>query len=321
MIVSRDVEISDVVWYRIGGRARYLLDIRCRADLCDAIEFIERTHPSRVLIIGQGSNLIMPDGYFDGAVIRVATSTSHAVRHYGDGRIEVFGGTPVNDVALRALDDGLTGLEWAGGLPGTVGAAVRGNAGAFGREIEQTVQQVEVVSFGQSGCHVQTIDRKDLMFSYRESRLKCERERIVSTVTLQLSQADASAVEAARSEYYRNIAYRRIRHPMEFPNCGSVFKNLAGEPVISRVLDCWPDIEQKVRSDWHGKVAMGYVIGRLGMAGMRTGDAQISTKHHNFIVNRGHATAHDVKSLISQIQESVERVLGIVPELEIAIID
>jgi UDP-N-acetylmuramate dehydrogenase len=321
MIVSRDITLSSVLWYRIGGPARYLLEVRDRDDLSRAVEFVEQQRPARVLVIGLGANLLMPDHYFDGAVIRIAEDAASAIEHLDGERITVFGGALLSDLALRALDQGLTGLEWAGGLPGTVGAGVRGNVGAFGGEIEQTFQQAEVITFGEQGCQVATLNHAQMNFSYRESRVKREPHRIVAAASFDLRRAGEESVALAKQTHQHNIDYRQARHPMEYPNCGSVFKNLAGDAKVMRILAQWPDIEQKVRTDWHGKVSMGYIIGRLGLAGKRVGGAEISTKHHNFIVNLGSATSSDVRTIIRAIQDVVAETFGLVPEVEIEIIE
>lgn len=322
MRIARDVALSDVLYYRIGGPVRALLEVHNADDLQRAIEFVERDRPARLLVVGLGSNLLMPDGYFDGAVIRISAGADASIlRTDGSTQIEVFGGALLSDFALLSLDRGLTGLEWAGGLPGTVGAGVRGNVGAFGGEIEQRFRSAEVIIFDE--CHTRSLrlEHAKMDFAYRESWVKHQRNAIVASVCFDLLPASSHEINASKAIHQRNIDYRQARHPMEYPNCGSVFKNLAGEEQVGRVLNVWADIESKVRTDWHGKVSMGYIIGRLGLAGKRVGGAEISTKHHNFIVNLGDARASDVRALISGIQETVFETFGLTPEVEIEIID
>lgn len=320
MIVHHNMPLSNVVWYRIGGPARYILDISNTADLNQAIEFVQRFRPAQVMVIGSGSNLVFPDGPFDGAVIRMTSGKNMTIRPQGE-RIEVFGGSQLDDLVRGALDERMLGLEWAAGLPGTVGAAIRGNAGAFGGEISQNFYRAEIVIFDDHGSQTQTFDRSDLLFSYRESRVKHQRNWIVANATFQLQPGTPSAVEDARSVYRQNVHYRRRRHPIEYPNCGSVFKNLDEGPVINQVLAQWPDAEEQVRTRWHGKIPMGWVIGRLGLAGLRIGSAQVSEKHHNFIVNLGGATSFDVRTLIARIQDVVEKTFDFVPVLEVDLIE
>jgi UDP-N-acetylmuramate dehydrogenase len=319
--VTRDVALSKVLYYRIGGPVRALLEVHDADDLRRAVDFVERERPSRLMVVGLGSNLLMPDGYFDGVVIRISANAGASILRVEDGQIEVFGGAILSDFALCALERGLTGLEWAGGLPGTVGAGVRGNVGAFGGEIEQRLCSAEVLTFENGLIRTQRLSHSDLDFAYRESWVKHQRNAIVASARFDLEPASAQAADAAKAVHQRNIDYRHARHPMEYPNCGSVFKNLAGEERVGRVLKVWPDTESKVRTDWHGKVSMGYIIGRLGLAGKRVGGAEISTKHHNFIVNLGDARAADVRAIIRGIQESVWEAFGLLPDVEIEIIE
>ncbi|HVX29699.1 MAG TPA: UDP-N-acetylmuramate dehydrogenase [Nitrolancea sp.] len=321
MNISRDVALSDVLYYRIGGPVRALLDVHDANDLHDAIEFVERERPARLMVVGLGSNLLMPDDCFDGAVIRISAGAGDSILQLDGNTVEVFGGAILSDFAYLTLERGLTGLEWAGGLPGTVGAGVRGNVGAFGGEIEQRLRSADVILFEDGHTRSLHLQHADLDFAYRESWVKHQRNAIVASATFELLPGSEAEIDAAKAVHRRNIDYRQTRHPMEYPNCGSVFKNLAGEERVARVLAVWPDIEAKVRVDWHGKVSMGYIIGRLGLAGKRAGGAEISTKHHNFIVNLGNACSADVRALIRGIQERVFETFGLTPEVEIEIIE
>ena len=124
----------------------------------------------------------------------------------------------------------------------------------------------------------------------------------------------------AHEKYYENITYRQDKHPLDYPNCGSVFKNVSKKEEVERILESWTDIQSLVNDKWHGKVSMGYVIDRLGLKGLREGNAQISEKHQNFIVNLGGATASDVKKLITEVEEDMQESFGITPEIEIEIV-
>jgi UDP-N-acetylmuramate dehydrogenase len=319
--LTRDVALSDVLYYRIGGQVRALLDVHDADDLQRAIEFVERERPARLMVVGLGSNLLMPDDYFDGAVIRISAGAGDSNFRISGEEVEVFGGAILSDFAFLTLEHGLTGLEWAGGLPGTVGAGVRGNVGAFGGEIEQRFRSANVITFDNGHIRSHPLGHADMDFSYRESWVKHQRNAMVVSATFDLLPSSATEVEVAKAVHQRNIDYRQARHPMNYPNCGSVFKNLAGDEKVDRVLAVWPDIESKVRVDWHGKVSMGYIIGRLGLAGKRVGGAEVSTKHHNFIVNLGDARASDVRAIIREIQETVFETFGLTPEVEIEIIE
>lgn len=315
-----------MLYYRIGGEARLLIEAGCRDELLRAVELVDRERPGPVLVIGLGSNLIFPDAGWDGAVIRVVRGGPATMRHQqergGLASVQGYGGEVLDDFLCYALDAGLVGLEWAGGLPGTLGAGVRGNVGAFGGEVKDTLFSVETVRFEPDGAAtVRLQSNADLAFSYRDSKVKREPGTVVVSASFGLKAGSPEEVAAARETYDRNVAYRRRRHPMEFPNCGSVFKNINRPEQVATILETWPDIAEKVRTAWFGKVSMGYIIGRLGLAGFTVGGAQISEKHNNFIVNRGAAKASDVRVIIATVQERVSETFGFVPEVEVEIVE
>jgi UDP-N-acetylmuramate dehydrogenase len=212
------------------------------------------------------------------------------------------------------------GLEWAGGLPGTVGAAVRGNVGAFGGEIKDTFIKAHCIRLHEDGSFEElTLNREEIEFSYRSSRVKQE-NLIVVSAQFQLRDGTQEELLKAHEQYFANITYRQEKHPLDYPNCGSVFKNISKKEEVERILESWGDIQNLVNEKWHGKISMGYVIDRLGLKGLREGNAQISEKHQNFIVNLGGAKAIDVKKIITQIEEEMQESFGFTPEVEIEIV-
>src|SRR3990167_6799565 len=156
-------------------------------------------------------------------------------------------------------------------------------------------------------------------FAYRSSKVKSE-HLIVVSAQFQLNAATQEELLKAREIYYANITYRQEKHPLDYPNCGSVFKNISKKEEVERILESWPDIKEFVDGKWHGKISMGYVIDRLGFKGRQIGMAQVSEKHQNFIVNKGGATASDVKNIITEIEEEMQESFGITPEVEIEIV-
>lgn len=320
MKIHRDISLAPILWYRIGGTARLLIEAESADDVLRAAELIEREPVERVLVIGLGSNLVFGDDHFDGAVLRVAGCASGGPRLNRDGLVEAYGGVVLDDAIRLALDRGLTGLEWAGGLPGTVGAGVRGNVGAFGGEIRDSFVEAEVVHVGNGRAEVERLTHADLQFRYRYSRIVSQPGTVVLNAAFSLKPADPVALAEARRVYEANIAYRKARHPLEYPNCGSVFKNIHRPEEVASVLAVWPDVAEKVQHNWHGKVSMGYIIGRLGFAGLQVGGARVSEKHNNFIVNTGGATGRDVREIIRRIQTSATETFGFTPEVEVQLV-
>ena len=132
MQVHHDFDLSQILWYKIGGKAKYFLQCENRQDILEALDFIEKHHPNRVFVCGLGSNLIFTDEDFDGVVIRIAPGEENPDIFIKNNEAHVFSGLTLDTLIQVALNQKLVGLEWAGGLPGTVGAGIRGNVGAFG---------------------------------------------------------------------------------------------------------------------------------------------------------------------------------------------
>lgn len=318
MKVYKDFELKDILWYRIGGRARFLIDVENKEDVKRAFEFLKKEKIKKIFFLGLGSNLIFCDEYFNGAVVRFIPSPN-AIRLVRPHIVEADSGAILDNVIQFAFAQKLVGLEWAGGLPGDVGAAVRGNVGAFGGEIKDVVREAETFEIVSGKPRFKKLKRFELKFSYRSSIVKKKKLGIVSA-QFRLKMADSSELARARQTYLNNIEYRKRRHPLEYPNCGSVFKNITDPEHVKKVLEVYPDLEQKITRDWHGKVAMGYLIKRLDLSEYRIGDAMISPKHCNFIVNLGNAKAADVLSIIKVIQGKFVETFDFIPELEVEII-
>jgi len=319
MQVSNDFELKQILWYKIGGKAKYLLECSSKDDILEAIAFIKEHKIQRVFVCGQGSNLIFTDDYFDGVVIHI-TKPEHRSFQIESDQITSFAGEVLGDLVAYSLDNNLIGLEWAGGLPGTVGAGVRGNVGAYGGEIKDSLQSAEVLDYSGDEPVLRVLTNEELQFVYRGSVIKTHKKMIVISATFTVTKSDDDHVAEARAIYEKNIASRQHNHPLEYPNCGSVFKNLRKPEQIAKVLEVYPDLREQVEKKWYGKVAVASLIERLGLKGHRVGDAQVSEKHALFIINLGHATAKDVLQVISDIQHTFQDTFGFHLELEVEIV-
>jgi UDP-N-acetylmuramate dehydrogenase len=178
---------------------------------------------------------------------------------------------------------------------------------------------VDIVDLHESVPVIRTLDRAQCAFSYRNSVFKQARNLLITSATLSLPLADENTLREQREIARRNTDFRTLRHPLSYPSCGSVFQNIVARAMVERVLTVWPDIRADVERSWHGKIPMAYVIRRLGLAGYRAGNAQISEKHANFISNLGQAKAGDVESLIAVVVERVHATFAFEPELEVEI--
>lgn len=210
MTIQNDVLLSEILWYKIGGWTKYLLTCESRADITEAVNFLEKEKPNKLFICGLGSNLIFSDEYFDGAVIRIVSNTNrhsglprissveinerdaglgqHDVEIRDENMITAFAGTILDDVITFAFAHGLTGLEWAGGLPGTVGAGVRGNVGAYGGEIKDRLVSAEVIDYSGEAPILKTLTNEELQFVYRGSLVKTSKKMVVVSATFGLKK-------------------------------------------------------------------------------------------------------------------------------------
>lgn len=320
MTIHHDVDLSKVLWYHIGGRARLVIDCFSKEDVLEALEFVKKNAIKKIFVCGLGSNLLFSDEYFDGAIIFLKGERS-PIKKEKNGTVTSFAGTLLDDLIRFSFDHHLTGLEWAGGLPGTVGAGVRGNVGAFGGEIAESFFSAEVITIENGEISIRNYEKDAMDFSYRTSLIKKQKNMILLSATFKLLISEKSQVERAKDTYFANIAYRTEHHPLEYPSCGSFFKNIKQKEQVEKVLEVFPDVAEKVENKWHGKVAAGYLIQRLGLQGLRIGDAQISEKHALFIVNLGHAKQKDVLEIVTTIQDKFQETFGFTLEPEVEIVE
>lgn len=287
--VQQGVRLAPYTYIKIGGPARYFLQAATADDLAQAVRTaVELKIPYRV--IGGGANVLIHDRGFEGFVIRNITDD---VEIEGT-RVTVSSGYNLTRLAGLAATKGLAGLEFAFGIPGTVGGAIYGNAGAFDGEMKDVVVSADVLT---ANGVVVTLPREAFRFLYRHSALKDE-YAVVLRAVIALRQGDRAAIQKLQHERLR---YRKERQPLEKPSLGSVFKNIPLEE-FPKALYARFGLPETAS---HGYVAAGLINDRLELRGMRIGDAQLSEKHGNFIVNLGHATSEQVVMLTSAIKQKV----------------
>lgn len=320
MNIYEDFQLSEILYYKIGGKAKYVLKIQNYEDVLEALEFVKKNHIPRILPVGIGANLLMTQDFFDGAVLWFAKPEESLITIQEDGLIEIFASHLLDDLIQFSFQYGFTGLEWAGGLPSTIGGAIRGNVGAFGEEIKQVVEKVEVIDTKQDN-RVRILRNDELDFLYRSSIIKKQPHLIVTRVYFKLQKADEKAVATAQNTYFAKIDHRKKNNPVEYPSCGSIFENIVEKEKVEKMLHVWPDIQEMVQTSWHGKVSMGYSIRRLGLAGMTIGHGQISEKHANYLVNLGGASFTDIYTLLQTVKEKFYKTFGFYPEPEVQIIE
>lgn len=283
--VRTGVPLREHTTWRVGGPARVLVEPAGPEELCAVVKYARKRNIA-LTILGNGSNLLIADGGLDGIVVKIGSRMSR-IRCAG-GVIEAQAGAKIAGILSVAGAAGYGGLEFMAGIPASVGGAVTMNAGANGAAIGDRVLEVKVVD--RDG-RLRTRTRAEMGFAYRLSSLQTS-PGIVAAVRLACRPKSESEVRAEVRRYLEN---RRRTQPLEYPSAGSVFRNPPGATA-------------------------GRLIDGAGGKGLRVGDAKVSLKHANFIVNLGSARARDIRELMNRVQALVLRETGFVLEPEVKLL-
>jgi len=305
--VQRNVLLANYTTYKIGGPAKYFLIAKTKEELLKAIK-IAKEFNLPIFILGGGSNILISDKGFSGLVIKIENSDIKI-----EGR-RVFVGAGASLIKLSYLlaDNGLSGLEWVAGVPGTIGGAIHGNAHAFNSEIGDVVESVEIID--AKTLKIKKLIKKQCKFSSKDSVFKKNKNLIIISAVLTFRKKDKKEV---KNKIRKFLDYRRQKHPTKFPSAGSVFINPKIVIKDKKTLEKFPEIKEYNKK---GYLPAGYLIERVGLAGKKIGNAKISDKHANFIINLGGAKAKDVLALIELARKKVKKFFGINLEPEIQLI-
>lgn len=280
--VHTDEPMSRHTTFRIGGNADYFVKPG-NADEVAAVIAVCREYNIPYFILGNGSNLLVSDDGYRGMIINIMDNMDSVTV---DGRIiTAQAGAMLVRVSVMARDNALTGLEFASGIPGTIGGAVYMNAGAYGGEMKNVVKTVRAIDeYGR----IYELDSEKMDFSYRHSIVE-ERKLIVLEVTLELEHGSREAIDDRMKEL---AEARRSKQPLEYPSAGSTFKRPEGYFAGKLIMDA-------------------------GLRGYSVGGAQVAEKHCGFVINKGGATASDVVELIRDVQHDVDDKFGVTLEPEV----
>jgi len=304
--IREKVLLKDYTTFKIGGPARYFFVAKNKEDLKNAILWAKKKRLP-FFILGVGSNVLFSDKGFNGLVIKLQ-NTQYEIRNT---KVVAEAGVPLQKLVLETAKKGVSGLENLAGILGTLGGAIWGNAGAFGREIGDLVEEVKVLDAGSSKLEVKKLRNKDCKFGYRDSIFKRKKNWIILEATLRLKKGKKKEIEEKIKEFLR---LRKEKQPLEFPSAGSVFKNVPIEKVPKEIRE---KFKEKIKN---GFLPAGVLIEAVGLKGFQIGGAKISEKHANFIVNVGKAKASDVKELIEKIKKEVKKKFKIQLEEEIKLV-
>lgn len=292
--IQKNISLSKFTTFRIGGPAKFFAEAGSEKELKEVLGYAAK-NKLKVFVLAGGSNVLFSDEGFDGLVVKL--KESGGIKMQKGGAIECWAGTSLSSVVNFARDNSLTGLENLAGVPGTIGGAVRGNAGAFGTNVGDLIVEVKIIE--------KSFSKKSCKFGYRTSIFKNTIGLIIVSVILKLQKGDKKEIEKRMKE---TMQKRSANQPKGWKgSAGSFFKNpeVKNKELIKQFEK---DTGKKV-SD--GKLPAGWLIAEAGLLGRKIGGAEVSEKHGNFLINTGGATAEDVIMLASIIKQKVRNTFGV----------
>lgn len=303
--------MSEYTSFRIGGAAKYFYDAKNIDDFLQAVKAAENSGLS-YFILGGGTNILVSDQGYDGIVIL----SNNQAMEFTNNLVHVGPGVTVANLLEEAHKKGLGGIEFMAGIPGSVGGAIRGNAGAYGRALGDFGDVVQSVTVYKDG-KIEKLTQQEMRFSYRSSVVKLE-GGIILEALLKLQIKDPEEILSIMN---KNLEYRYKRTPSDVQSAGSVFKNielsktLLNRKRILKELDITKEEFAEVTK--YDKLPVSYINDKLGHKGKTIGRAQVSKLHGGYIINLGGAKADHVLQLIAFIKTRVRDKLGIHLEEEI----
>jgi UDP-N-acetylmuramate dehydrogenase len=281
--VKENVQLVPYTTFKIGGEARFFLEIEDKKELIRAIK-VSQESDIPFFVLGNGSNILFSDKGFNGLVIKINLKKIEIK----DNKIVCESGVSLNKLVKELSENGLAGFEWATGIPGSVGGAIRGNAGAFGRSITDNIVEVEVLKKNK----IRNYSKEELVLGYRDSIFKKNKDLVIISGSFVFEKDKVENIKEKMNKY---LEYRKENHPISFSSAGSVFKNPEGKSA-------------------------GELIEKCGLKGKKIGGAKISEKHANFIINIDGASSKDVLDLIFLVKKEVKNKFGIELEEEIELV-
>lgn len=283
---KKNVPLANHTTFKIGGPAKYFFEAGTKEEIIEAVKFAKENNLP-FFILGGGSNVLALDEGYNGLIIKI----KNAKLKIENSSIIADAGIMLCSLVKASLDASLSGLEWAVGIPGTFGGAVRGNAQAFGENIAGNLEEVEALD--TNSLKIKTFNKEDCSYSEKNSIFKEKSSLIILSAKLKLKKGKKKEIDKKIKE---NLFYRKESQPFGFPSAGSVFVNEEGRDPSSVLIE------------------------KAGLKGKKAGRAMVSKKHAGFIVNLGGATAKDVLELIKIVKKEVKNKFAVNLKEEIQII-
>jgi len=306
--IQENIILAPYTSFKIGGPAKYFVEAQNKDEISEAIKYAaEKKLP--YFILGGGSNILVSDKGFDGLAIRIKADKISVDEK--QKLIEIDSGASLAGLVKQAAEAGLSGMEWAAGIPGTLGGAVRGNARAFGDDMASVTESVEFLDV--SHMQIKNFKKEQCEFNYWGSIFKKDPNLIVLSAKIKLQSGKKEEI----AQKNREIINKRINaQPQGSPSAGSFFLN----PIVA---------DEKLRKEFEqekgikcidDKIPAGWLIDQIGFRGKKVGGAMISEKHGNFLVNAGGATAEDIIMLSSIIKQKIRQKFNIQLESEVKLV-
>jgi UDP-N-acetylmuramate dehydrogenase len=325
--IKENISLKDYTTFKIGGKAKYLAEVQNQNQLIEILRWAQDNNLP-IFILGNGSNVLFSDKGFKGLIIKLNNATLSEIN---SSTILVGAGLTLGEFLQKCVQNSWQGYEWMAGIPGTMGGAIFGNAGAFGHEIKDYVQKVITLDLKSFKINLPKFSKRKLgqvknyslsqcHFDYRESVFK-KKQEIILAAELKVEKGDQATIQKSIQD---NWQYKISHHMFEHPSAGSIFKNIIIEKTIykkyydkkeSKVKILNEEIEVK-----GGKVSAGYFIEKTGLSGYQIGGAKIADFHSNVIINVNNAKAQDVLKLISLMKRKVYQKFKIKLEEEVIIV-
>jgi UDP-N-acetylmuramate dehydrogenase len=286
--VKTNISLAKYTTFKIGGKTKYFFIAKTKTDLILATNLAKKIKLP-FFILGGGSNLLVSDKGFNGLVIKI----ENCKLKIENSQVTAEAGIPLSKLVNISVEKSLAGLEWAVGIPGTVGGAIYGNAKGFGKSMADVIKKVEF--YNTKDQKIKVLKNKGCQFGYKDSIFKHKKNLIILSSEIQLKKSKKKAIQKKIKEY---LNYRQKTQPLNLPSAGSIFKNP----------------QRRVAGGWR---PAGFLIDKCGLKGKKIGKAKVSEKHANFIVNLGGAQAKDVKKLINFIKKEIKKKFKIILEEEI----
>lgn len=285
--IKYNQEMKNYTSFKIGGPAECLIKIDNTEDLKEILKLAQEKQIP-LTILGNGSNVLISDKGIEGITLIIKIEKLEIEENGDKIKVTVGAGEKNAKIAREFLKQEISGFEEISGIPGTIGGAIRMNAGAHGKEMKDIVKKVKAISYNGDQ---KEFTNEEMKFEYRRSMLKDEKY-VVTEVELELTKGKKEEIQAKMDEYK---TFRKEKQPIEYPSAGSTFKR--GTDFITAKL-----------------------IDEAGLKGYSVGDAEVSTKHAGFVINKGNATSDDVIKLVKHVKEKVYEKFGKKIELEVEII-